>query len=497
MDKPIRVLVLEDQIPDFKLTEQELRRSWPNAVCRRVDCEADFLDALREDYDVILGGYALPGLDAMRALELLREKRFDVSCIVIFGAAAAAQYVRRGVADYLFKDGTGKLGSAIAGAVMERMLRAQKELAEAELRRSMEYYRHLVETVKAIPWELDPADWRFTYIGPQVTQLLGYTVLNGCDFGDWIEKIHPGDRTPVRQALSDALLPDRDGDFRHRIVAADGRKVWMRTIVSSLERDAQPRLLRGFTVDITEAVQTEQALARRAAELARSNQDLEEFAYVASHDLQEPLRMVSSYTELLAERYQARLDADAGEFIGFITDGVTRMQALIRDLLTYSRVTTQGHEVADADSEAALAGSLTNLGAAVLESAAVVSRDPLPVVKADPVQLRQVFQNLIGNSIRFRGPAAPAIHVSARESDREWLFSVADNGIGIDPQYADLIFGLFQRLHTRQEYDGTGIGLTLCKKIVERHGGKIWVESQLGQGATFCFTIPKVNGVSA
>lgn len=207
--------------------------------------------------------------------------------------------------------------------------------------------------------------------------------------------------------------------------------------------------------------------------------------------------MVSSYTELLAERYRARLDPDADEFIGFITDGVTRMQALIRDLLAYSRATTQGHEAADTDSEAVLARSLTNLASAVIESAAVVSHDPLPVVKADPAQLMQVFQNLIGNSIRFRGAVAPAVHVSAQESDHEWLFRVADNGIGIDPQYSEQIFGLFRRLHTAQEYEGTGIGLTLCKKIVERHGGKIWVESQLGKGAAFCFSIPKPNGVSA
>ena len=500
MDAPIRILILEDQMPDFELTERELRRSWPHALCRRVDSEAGFLDALGEDYDVILGSNALQSLGAMRALELLQQKGFDVPFIVVSGAIdeeAAAQCIKRGAADYLLKDRMARLGSAIARALMERVLRAQKAHAEAELRRSKEYYQRLVETVRAIPWELDPVDWRFTYIGPQVTQLLGYSVLNGCDFGDWIVKIHPEDRPQVRRALSDALLPHRDQDFRHRVIAANGSTVWMRSIVTSLGRNALPKLLRGFTVDITEAARAEEALAQRAEELARSNQDLEDFAYVASHDLQEPLRMVSSYTQLLAERYKARLDPDADEFIAFITDGVARMQALIRDLLTYSRVTIRGREVADTDSNAALARSLTNLRAALLESGAVVSHDPLPVVKADPGQLTQVFQNLIGNSIKFRGPAAPAVRVSARESDREWDFSVTDNGIGIDPQYSDIIFGLFQRLHTRQEYDGTGIGLTLCKKTVERQGGRIWVESQLGEGATFRFTIPKVNGVTA
>ena len=172
------------------------------------------------------------------------------------------------------------------------------------------------------------------------------------------------------------------------------------------------------------------------------------------------------------------------------------MQALIRDLLAYSRVTTRGREIVSTDCEAVFAKSLANLRAAILESGAVVSHDPLPVVQADPGQLGQVFQNLVGNSLKFRGEAPPAVHVSVQETPAEWTFSVTDNGIGIDPQYNDVVFGLFQRLHTAQEYSGTGIGLTLCKKIVERHAGRIWVESQLGKGATFCFTIPKDGGTT-
>ncbi len=205
--------------------------------------------------------------------------------------------------------------------------------------------------------------------------------------------------------------------------------------------------------------------------------------------------MVSSYTELLAERYRGRLGSEADEFILFITQGVARMQALIRDLLAYSRVNTRGRALVPTDCEVVFRRSMENLRAAVQDSGAVVEHDPLPVVAADPAQLTQVFQNLIGNSIKFRGTARPLVRVTARESPEEWTFSVADNGIGIDPQYSELIFGLFQRLHTSQEYEGTGIGLTLCQKIVERHGGKIWVESQLGKGAAFHFTIPKAGGV--
>lgn len=497
MDAPIRVLVLEASETDYALIEQELRRTWPNAVCRRVDCEAGFLSALGEDFDVVLSDYRLPDFDAMHALGHLHQRGLDTPLIVVAPSIqeeTAAECIKQGAANYLLKDRLTRLGPAIARALMERVLRAQERRAEAELRRSKEYYQRLVETVRAIPWELDPADWRFTYLGPQLTELLGYSPAGGCEFAEWIRRIHREDRTKVRQALTDALLPARDQDLRHRVLAADGRAVWMRSIVTSLGHSSRPRLLRGFTVDITEAVEAEQALARRAEELARSNQDLEDFAYVASHDLQEPLRMVSCYTGLLAERYRGRLDADADEFIAYITDGVTRMQALIRDLLAYSRVSTRGRQIAPVSSEEALDRALTNLRAAIAESGAAIERGPLPVVPADPAQLSQVFQNLVGNSLKFRGEAAPRVRISAVRVGAEWVFSVADNGIGIEPRYAETVFGLFQRLHTAQEYAGTGIGLTICKKIIERHGGRIWVESELGRGAVFHFTIPAAGG---
>jgi len=230
--------------------------------------------------------------------------------------------------------------------------------------------------------------------------------------------------------------------------------------------------------------------ARLAANLARSNKELEQFAYVASHDLQEPLRMITAYTTLLAKRYQGKLDKDADEFIAYAADGAKRMQGLIQDLLTYSRVGTKGKEFALTDCESVLQTILTGLKAAIDESGAVVTHDPLPTVMADAGQIGQLLQNLIGNGVKYRNSMAPQIHVSCRRNGSEWIFSVRDNGIGIDPKYGEKIFVIFQRLHTRQEYEGTGIGLAVCKKIVERHKGRIWVESRLGQGATFYFTIP-------
>jgi len=239
------------------------------------------------------------------------------------------------------------------------------------------------------------------------------------------------------------------------------------------------------------AEQAGEALRQSAADLARSNKDLEQFAYVASHDLQEPLRAVGGFMGLLKKQYGESLDAPAREFIDLSIEGAERMRTLINDLLVFSRVGTRGDAFKAFNMKDAVEGALKNLQAAIAESDTAITCEPMPVVRADPSQMTQLLQNLVGNAIKFRGPRRPEVRISAEKRDKSWVFAVRDNGIGIEPQYFDKIFLIFQRLHTRSQYKGTGIGLAVCKKIVERHGGKIWVESTFGEGSTFFFTVPE------
>jgi PAS domain S-box-containing protein len=272
----------------------------------------------------------------------------------------------------------------------------------------------------------------------------------------------------------------------------DGRHINVE-FVSNIYLVDQKTIVQCNIRDITERKIIEDKLALLMENLKRSNTDLEQFAYVASHDLQEPLRMVSSFVQLLAERYKGKLNADADDFIRFAVDGANRMQQLISDLLAYSRIGKNNEKSIQTNCESVLEIAETNLKEVIQESDAVITHDPLPTVVIEKTQLLQVFQNLLGNSIKFRSKESPRLHISAAHHNSEWTFSFQDNGIGIDPQFKDRIFVIFQRLHSKEEYPGTGIGLAICKKIVERNGGQIWVTSEQGKGSIFYFTLPVLD----
>jgi PAS domain S-box-containing protein len=383
---------------------------------------------------------------------------------------------------------------------------------EARLRLVEARYRTLVEQMPVVTFLAAlNGGVNELYVSPQIESLLGFTQKEWLENPVlWYRQLHPEDQERWHHEFARTCAAGERFRSEYRFLARDGRVVWVHGEAQMVRDEAgQPLFLQGIAYDITEKKQAEEVLRRlnvelerrvqertaelkqANAELARSNAELEQFAYIASHDLQEPLRMVSSFTQLLAENYRGKLDAAADDFIGYAVDGAVRMKQLINDLLTYSRVGRTGDGWTPTDCATVFANARANLRKAIEECAAEVTADPLPTVRAERSQLLQVFQNLCGNAIKFRKHnEPPRVHVTARRQGAKWLFSVRDNGIGIDPQYAERIFLVFQRLHNREKYPGTGIGLAICKKVVERHGGHIWMESQPGQGSTFFFTLP-------
>ena len=359
----------------------------------------------------------------------------------------------------------------------------------AALSREQTLLRHRLERMYGLSSDLICAlgfDGYFKEVNPAFERVLGYR-QDEMLTSPFIEFVHPDDRAAT-QAVAATLAEGQPlAGFENRYRCKDGSWKWLLWNASS---DPREQLIYGMAHDVTERKAADETLKKTRAEIERSNKELEQFAYVASHDLQEPLRMVSSYTQLLAKRLEGQLDQDTQDFIGYAVDGANRMQRLIQDLLLYSRVTTRGRPYEPVDLHKVLGEAVANLQAAITESGALVSNGDLPVLIADRSQLGQVFQNLIGNAIKFHKEGeAPRVHISARRDGEEWIISVKDNGIGIDPKHFSRLFVIFQRLHGPQQYPGTGIGLALCQRIIARHGGRVWVESAPGQGSEFLFTL--------
>jgi PAS domain S-box-containing protein len=377
----------------------------------------------------------------------------------------------------------------------------ERKKAESALKESEGRLKIAMDMAKLTYWEYDVESDMFTF-DDRFYALYGTTAeYEGSpkmSSGEYAHRFLPPEESHwVVKEIDKALKTDNPNFFRqieHTIIRADGEK---RSIIVrfGVIKDDKGRTIKtyGANQDITELKKAEEKLKEAISELERSNEELQQFAYVSSHDLQEPLRTIASFTQLLERRYKGQLDIDADEFMEYIVDATKRMQQLIKDLLEYSRVATSGEEFQQVDTEEVLGNVLSNLKSSIIKNNAEITHDRLPTVTADKTQLTQLFQNLIGNAIKFKKPnEPPRIHISARKDEErgEYLFSVSDNGIGMESQYMERIFVIFQRLHTRDVYKGTGIGLSIVKRIVERHGGRIWVESALGVGSNFYFTIP-------
>ena len=360
--------------------------------------------------------------------------------------------------------------------------------SEEQIVLSEEKYRNILETAnEGILIINDEAV--VTYANKKLTDILGYSLEEGIGRPIWgfiseegkdIVKLNIEKR---RQGIN--------GSYELKLVSKDGSPLW--TLISTkalFDKDGKFLGSLNMLTDINERKKTEEVLKLKFDELARSNEELKQFAYILSHDLEEPLRMITSYLQLLQKRYQGNLDDKADKYIYFAVDGASRMHNRINDLLKFSQVTTSAEVPETTDCEFILNQVLSDLKVVIIENNATVSHDPLPVVMIDPTQLSQVFQNIIINGIKFHGEKSPKIHISAEKKTNEWLFSVQDNGIGIESQQFKRIFEFFKRLYKREEYPGTGMGLAICKKIIEKQGGRIWVESELGKGSTFYFTLP-------
>jgi PAS domain S-box-containing protein len=390
-------------------------------------------------------------------------------------------------------------------AITEPLQRHQKLFEQ--LRESEERFRIMADCAPVLLWMAEP-DGLCSFFNKTWLDFTGRPLEEELGNG-WAEGVHPEDFQPCMHIYLNAFVLRRPFRMEYRLRRADGQYRWI--LDQGVPRYTPRGGFAGYIgscIDITEMKDAHLALEQmnealesrvhdRTAELQRSNDELQQFAYAASHDLQAPLRAIVGYTELIRQRYAGRLDADADDFIGFIVEGGKRMQSMISDLLAYSRAGTSPVCFEPIDCNAALDHALENLAASIEESGAVIQRGNLPPVPMDMTQMTLLLQNLVGNAVKFRGERPPVVEIGAEAHGSEWRFHVRDNGIGIAPEHIGRIFQVFQRLHTAEQYPGTGIGLAICKRTVERYGGRIWVESAPGQGSTFFFTLPSVQSAPA
>ena len=445
----------------------------------------------KREFDLALVDMKLPDIDGLKLIEILSVLLPEMEYIIITGygtvESAAQAVAQKKIISYITKPiELRHLLSLIKQFTVRRQAEYERRQAAEELRFQGEIIANMSEGVSL----LRASDAVLVYANPRFEEMFGY--VSGELVGKPVSVLTT-EKRPEEKAKKIMGILEKKGEWRGEVnnIKRDGTTFWCCANVSAFDHPEHGRVMIAVHTDITERKKAEAELKKLLAELERSNKELEQFAYVASHDLQEPLRTVSSFVQLLSSRYKNQLDANADEFITYITEAVTRMQLLIKDLLTLSRVDIRGKEFKPIDINNALRQVINDLHTVIIDNKAKITQEELPIVKADEQQIKQLFQNLIENAIKFRSKDTPEIHIGFEEDEKEFILRIRDNGIGIDPQFSKKIFVVFQRLHPKDKFPGTGIGLAICKKIVERHGGRIWFDSKIGKGSTFYFSIPK------
>jgi PAS domain S-box-containing protein len=473
--------LLSSRMATFEWDIVKNKRTWSEGVHRLLGTKPETFTGATEEFFQVIHPEDRRAVQAALARAVETTGEYETEYRAVWPDDSIHHIAARGK---VHRDNAGQ-ALRMTGVCWDITARKQ---AEAALRQSEERYRGLVELSPEAVFV--NRNNRIVLVNPAALALFGASSPEQLLGKSPFELFHPDYHALVRERVGQMLAGERTPILEEKILRLDGAAVDVE-VVGAPVIDHGERAVQVLLRDITERKRAQAALQQTTEDLRRSNRDLEQFAYVASHDLQEPLRAVGGYVKLLQLRFPEQLDAKARDYIAGACEGAARMEQLITDLLTFSRVGTHGGNFAPADLNAVLDHSLRNLQPGIKSSQAAITHDALPALFVDATQMMQLFQNLIGNALKFHGELPPKIHVGAQRQAGRWVFSVRDNGIGIEPQYYERIFQIFQRLHTRKEYPGTGIGLAICKRIVERHNGAVWVESQPGQGSTFYFSIPQ------
>ncbi|NHN59964.1 MULTISPECIES: ATP-binding protein [Halorussus] len=475
MDTSIRVLVVDDSSFYAQIVADTLATDYDMTTMKANDARngLDRLDSA--DVDCVVTDYQMPEMNGIEFLEAARERGFEQPFILLTGTgseAVASEAVAAGVTHYFQKEEGEQQFEKLANQIDNAV----------EQRRTEQKYELLVNNSPDLIAQLN-ADGEFVMANAAMAEALDSTPTALTDQS--LFDVVPEDVAERRLEIGREVI--ETGETRRFEDGYEGE--YFHNVFASVDLPGERETFQVITRDITDRKEAEIELKETVEKLEESNAQLEQFAYVTSHDLQEPLRMVSSYMQLLERGYKDDLDEDAQEFIDYAVDGADRMKEMINDLLKYSRVDSRGGEFERTDFESVVEQATDNLQMAVHESGAEVTHDPLPSVVCDESQMVVLLQNLVGNAIKYCDEETPRIHVSAERDDEEYVFSVSDNGIGIPEDDADEVFRIFSRLHGNDEYSGTGIGLAMCQKILDRHEGDIWLESEVGEGSTFYFAL--------